>query len=114
MVQVSTGNTIPIDARLAIWIVEDSIRGMQAMPDNSVNTEYIHRHVLRSAFLDAPFGVPIQLQSTVTQVRLTDELPESCAAEQCHLVALLLDKNDYHILQAYETKLVINNTDVSE
>ena len=42
--------------RLAIWLVEDSLIGVQAMPDGSVNTHYVHRHLLRDAAHDEPLG----------------------------------------------------------
>ena len=89
------------DAQVALWLIEDSISGVQAMPDGSVNMDYTHRHVLRGAANNAPWGVPAVGQKMKTEM----PLPTSCNPQQCSIVALLLDKNDYHILQAYETKL---------
>lgn len=33
---------------LQVWLVEDSIRALQLMPDGSPNHEYVHNHVLRT------------------------------------------------------------------
>ena len=94
-----------LDAQLAIWVTEDSIHGMQAMPDGTANTDYIHRHVLRTTAFDSPWGTAIRLENMVAPRHTTFTLPGNCNAAQCHIVALLLDINDYHILQAYETTL---------
>lgn len=75
--------------RITYWIVEDSIQGAQAMPDGSVNLEYYHRHVLRFTS-DEPV-IPI---------------PTECDITRCAIIALLIDNNDNHILNAYEKKLV--------
>jgi len=90
------------DALLALWLVEDSIKGAQAMPDGSANMEYYHRHVLRAVADDKPFGSP----TSPDLMRFYMPIPAACNPDKCTVVGLLLDKNDYHILQAYETKLV--------
>ena len=89
------------DAQLALWLVEDSIQGAQAMPDGSANMEYYHRHVLRAVADDKPFGIP----TSPELMRFHMPLPAACNPDKCTIVGLLLDKYDYHILQAYETKL---------
>lgn len=89
------------NAQLALWLVEDSVKGVQAMPDGSVNMEYYHRHVLRAVADDKPFGLPTTPDMMTGHI----PLPEECNPDHCTIVALLLDNQDYHILQAYETKL---------
>lgn len=89
------------DMRVALWLVEDSVVGPQAMPDGSVLMDYTHRHVLRTSAFDTPFGVPALAGATTTYI----PLPDGCDAAHCSLVALLLDATNYHILNAYETKL---------
>lgn len=94
----------PVNARLAIWLVEDSVHGVQAMPDGTVNMDYIHRHMLRTTAFNSPWGAPITLGSTIAPRHTSLTLPEGCIAKQCKIVALLLN-NDYQLLQAYETHL---------
>ena len=83
----ATYNTFE-DRELALWLVEDSVSGVQAMPDGSANMHYMHRHMLR----ETTRGTSIQA-------------PEGCNMKNCHVVALLLDKKDNHILNAYETTI---------
>ena len=88
--------TIEVDAEyntfeereLALWLVEDSVVGAQMMPNGSANMQYMHRHMLR----ETTHGTTIQA-------------PEGCNMKNCHIVALLLDRNDNHILNAYETTI---------
>lgn len=91
--------------QLAVWLVEDSVSGVQAMPDGSVNTEYIHRHMLRTHAFDSPWGEKIQMGNVAAQRQVHLTIPEGCNASRCHVVGLLIDINDKHILQAYETNL---------
>ena len=87
--------------RVALWLVEDSVVGPQAMPDGSVQMDYVHRHVLRTAAFDTPFGVPASAGATTAAI----PLPDGCDAAHCSVVALLMDATNYQILNAYETKL---------
>lgn len=72
--------------QLSNWLVEDSVLGGQRMPDGSFSRTYYHRHVLRA----------ITAQTTLT-------IPQKCNLAHCSIVSMLVDKNDKHILQAYET-----------
>ena len=87
-------NTTPLsDATVSYWLIEDSVKGVQAMPDNTVNTEYYHRHVLRAIAQEEHFEIQNGWDST-------------------HLTVLkvLSDPNDNHILQAYEKKIDFSST----
>ncbi len=37
------------DGKVQVWVLEDGIVGVQYMPDGSINKEYIHNHVFRTA-----------------------------------------------------------------
>lgn len=41
----------PVEEELAlqVWVIEDNISAAQLMPDNTINTTYLHRHVFRDA-----------------------------------------------------------------
>jgi hypothetical protein len=73
---------------VSYWLIEDSVKGVQAMPDNSVNTEYYHRHVLRAVAQEEHFEIQTGWDST-------------------HLIVLkvLSDPDNKQILQAYEKKI---------
>lgn len=48
------------DAKLQVWLVEDSIKDMQLMPNGRVNNDYIHNHVFRASVNDKD-GEPIDV-----------------------------------------------------
>ena len=81
-------------ARLMTMLVEDSVLGVQAMPEGSVNTAYYHRHMLRAASLR---GEPLRL-------------PQQCRLTHCSVVAVLIDKNNT-IIQADETVISLSGAD---
>ena len=69
------------------WLVEDSVLGVQAMSDGTVNTAYYHRHVLR-AISAQPFT----------------QLPTQCNPAHCSVVTIYSDQ-DKQIIDAYETTI---------
>ena len=71
------------------WLVEDSVLGVQAMPDGTVNMAYYHRHMLRDIQADKADLV----------------IPEESNPEHLYLITVYSDPKDNHILQAYEKKL---------
>ena len=97
------------ECRLAFWLTEDSISGAQAMPDGSVSTDYVHRHVLRTTAQDSPWGETVQSDRLLSSLQSTMHLPEACNPAHCHVISLLLDRKDNHILNAYETKLTVDS-----
>ena len=78
----------PVMFRTTYWLVEDSVLGVQAMPDGTIDMNYYHPHVLR-AVSDEPI----------------ETIPEGYNTAHCTIVKLIIDTNDNHILHAYETKL---------
>lgn len=76
-------------AYTSYWLVEDSVLGVQAMPDGSVNDHYYHRHLLRSVANNGEEMV----------------IPDGCRKDQLYLLTLYLDPDDNHLIQAYEEKL---------
>ena len=93
------------EARLAIWLTEDSVMGAQAMPDGSVETAYYHRHMLRGAVQGKPFGWDVEISFTPQRFIADYTLPDQWNIHHCHAVVLLLDRDNYKVLQTYETKL---------
>lgn len=93
------------EVQIAFWLVEDSIPGMQAMPDGSVQKDYPHRHVLRAAANNQTWGQRTLMDSNIRLVKGAMTIPQQCCIAHCSIVALMFDTKDKHILQAYETKL---------
>ena len=63
------------------------------MPDNSVNMEYYHRHVLRAIANEDYFDIQAEWDST-----------------HLSILKVLSDPNDNHIVQAYEKKIDFSST----
>ena len=94
-----------IDCRLALWLVEDSVLGAQAMPDGTNNMAYYHRHLLRESLDEEAWGKAVFVKGEEEAFSTTHSLPEKYNAQQCHIVAVLMDKEDYHILNAKQTPI---------
>ena len=75
--------------RLTVWITEDSVRGLQTMPDGKVNSEYIHRHVYRASMTDFS-GDAISTMSPTYRCAIKNEWKQ----EHLHVVAFVT-RNDY-------------------
>ena len=87
--------------RLAIWLIEDSLIGVQRMPDGSNNMHYVHRHLLRDAAHDEPLGrYLVDGRDSATFV-----LPETADPANYSVVALAIDAQNNYIWNAYETKI---------
>lgn len=108
-IETFLGHSHAREARLAIWLVEDSVHGAQLMPDGTASYDYIHRHMLRTTLNNHPFGTPITLNQSIVRQASTLHVPHTCNITNCRIIALLLDNNDYHILQAHETTLDFNH-----
>ena len=91
--------------RLVIWFVEDSVLGAQAMPDGTNNMAYYHRHMFRGGDSDNPWGRIVDIGEKEEMNRSTATLPDKCGWRNCHIVAVLMDKEDYHILNATQTNI---------
>ncbi len=88
-------------------LIEDSIIGRQVEPEG-VNTEYVHRHVLRGA-INGTWGAEIFDGTTPTNEEISTScnitIDEAYNAEQCYVVAYVYDSETKYILQAYQKKI---------
>ena len=76
---------------MVYWLVEDSVAGMQLMPDGSYNDAYIHRHMLRGEIADQkPFV-----------------LDPAYDRRHCEIIAVAIDKINHTIRQAKQTHITI-------
>lgn len=87
--------------RLALWLVQDSVQGAQALPDGSVSTAYIHRHMLRSAIGD-PWGDPLMAQPVPAEQQTSLPYTLEDNKHNYSIVAVLLDENK-QIINARQT-----------
>ncbi len=92
------------DLQMAVWLVEDSIIGAQALPPyGTVDTAYCHNHVLRAA-LSAEWGEPVTAQPQPEELIFDTALPEGCDAKHCSVVVVAMDQNK-SIINAKQIKI---------
>ena len=89
---VSANAGTAIHCQMAVWIIEDSIQGAQAMPDGTNNMEYYHRHVLRGVVGNEPWGEEIDVDTHQQRIHRTTTLPDTWNMKKCHLVAVCIDE----------------------
>ena len=98
-IQISAeGTDGTVQGKLQVWLLEDSIKALQLMPDGKANQEYVHNHVLRTA-VNGMWGEDIlieeskDVQRTMTQALMPQWNPE-------HLSIVAFVYNDSGVQQA--------------
>lgn len=89
-----------VKGHLQLWLVENNITAIQQLPNNDVQHNYVHNHVLRDA-INGSMGEEVSLNSNTPQ---TFEHRYSAKANidlnNCHIVAFLY--NDSGVLQVVQ------------
>lgn len=65
-IQVSVHSSAPYRGKLQLWLTEDQVVAPQLMPDGTMNAEYVHQHVLRTA-VNGDWGDDIELEAGETK-----------------------------------------------
>ena len=91
--------------KLQVWVLEDGIVAMQSMPDGTVNREYVHNHVLRTA-VNGTWGDAVDLKETETKtVTYTQALDAAWNKDNLSIVAFVY--NDDGVEQAVKAKVTV-------
>jgi hypothetical protein len=91
------------ECRVAVWLIEDSVQGAQAMPDGSVDKQYYHRHVLRGTIGD-PWGETVSVTMKPLTLNASTTLPEAWNPEHCSVVVVALNERK-EVVNASEVRL---------
>ncbi len=104
-IQGVDGNT---QGKLQLWIVEDDITAFQMMPDGTMNTNYLHQHVFRTA-VNGEWGEDVEVQEgfSVSNNHLIT-LSNDWNPENLYVIAFVY--NDSGVLQVTKTKLLNNDS----
>jgi len=101
-----TGTDGTTTGKLQIWLLEDGIKAMQLMPDGTVDSEYVHNHVLRTP-VNGTWGEDITLQEGKTEtVKRSQTLDPSWNPEQLSIAAFVY--NGQGVQQAGKGKVKKN------
>lgn len=89
--------------RLQLWLIEDEIVAPQLFPDNRLEKNYIHNHVLRAA-VNGEWGKELTLTfNQVHKDKTTYTLPNGILPEKAWIVAFFY--NESGVLQAVRQKI---------
>lgn len=96
------------DARLQVWLMEDSITDAQIMPTGKTNKEYVHNHVFRTTVTDKD-GVQIDVEQGQKVSEIFEATIDTTAwkPENMSVVAFVFDSNG--VLQVLKTPLIEKN-----
>jgi len=86
-------NTDLPDAKINVWLVEDSIVGVQRMPSGKYDMSYVHNHVFRRAITEA-YGnaIPLEEGESGSDV-FTEVLGENWNEKHVRVVAFIETPN---------------------
>ena len=80
-----------ITGKLQVWLIEDSIKTLQLMPDGTANQEYIHNHVFRTA-VNGTWGEDFSVKEGETEERtMTQALDSKWNPSELSIVAFVYD-----------------------
>lgn len=78
-------------AHLQLWLTEDDVTGLQAMPEGTVNRDYVHQHVFRAA-VNGLWGQEVTLEEGAQRsYDCTAVLEEGWKPENVRIVAFVYD-----------------------
>lgn len=92
-INVNAKGVLDVTGKLQLWLIEDNITDMQAMPDGSINNNYVHNHVFRTAVNGQDgedFSIAWDEEKTVTS---TYVLNEDWNAENMSVVAFVYNNS---------------------
>lgn len=103
MLTKATGITGNTNAKLQLWVLEDSITALQMMPDGTPNANYLHNHVFRAA-ANGTWGEDIRLNEGETKtIETAMPVDNAWNTGQLSIVAFIYDEEG--VKQAARTKV---------
>ncbi len=92
-IKVNAYSKDDVTGKMQVWLVEDGITAIQAMPDGSNNREYVHNHVLRAA-VNGAWGEDVTVAADgKAELTYTAEIDAKWVAGNMSVVAFLYDDN---------------------
>ncbi|MBQ9640146.1 MAG: Omp28 family outer membrane lipoprotein [Bacteroidaceae bacterium] len=102
-IQVEAYGREAVTGKLQVWLTESNIVAMQMMPDGTLNRDYVHNHVFRTA-VNGTWGDDFALSKDETKtVSFTVPIDEAWKPADISTVAFLY--NDNGVLQVTESPL---------
>ena len=87
------------DAKLQLWLIEDSLVSLQILPDGSYDMAYTHNHVLRNA-VNGDWGTDYSIAADTTKAEtFTCTVPSEYVATNVSVVAFVYKNNGEGVVQ---------------
>ncbi len=95
---------------LQLWITENNIVAIQAMPNGTNNKDYVHNHVLRDA-PNGTWGTPLSFNSNVAEFSLSNYSlkDKEWDLDNCEIIAFVYNKDNKEVLETVKIPLTSNN-----
>lgn len=101
-VDITNLDSLPIDATLHVWLIEDSIVGSQKKPEGT-DKNYVHNHLMRASITPI-WGEAQPIDAHMTQQVVYEyTLPDKVVKENCNIVSIISVNGE--VIQAHETKI---------
>ena len=101
-VDITNLDSLPIDATLHVWLIEDSIVGSQKKPEGT-DKNYVHNHLMRASITPI-WGEALPIDAHMTQQVVYEyTLPDKVVKENCNIVSIISVNGE--VIQAHETKI---------
>ncbi len=102
----AVGTNGDTQGKLQVWLVEDSIVGIQTLPDGSYDFQYTHNHVLRAA-VNGDWGTDISVvDGKQTEQTFEYTLPKDWVAKNVSVVAFVYKNDGTGVQQAVKRHVV--------
>lgn len=91
---------------LQLWITENNIVAIQAMPDGTNNKDYVHNHVLRDA-PNGTWGTSLSFNNNIAEFTLSDySLKDKVwVLDNCDIIAFVYNKDNNEVLETVKIPL---------
>lgn len=98
-----TALSTDVIGKVQVWVLEDSIKAIQRMPNDSNNRDYIHNHVLRTA-VNGMWGEEVKIALSDTEGQ-TYEQEIDAAWNVAHLSIVAFVYNQEGVVQVVKSKV---------
>ena len=100
--------SLPDSLYTVVYLIEDSIVGKQKMPDNTSNSDYVHREVMRGTISSDWQGRKLtdaELDSGKYYFNYSYKLPAQYDASNTHLLIYVRNSSTEEIYQVIKKKI---------
>lgn len=103
-VKLDPSDKLDYNVSLILWLIESGMIGQQSSQTEGTIKDYVHNHAFREC-LNGLWGEELQIVSAPISHSCTFEISESYVADNCSVVAVLVNTETKAVVQAAEIAL---------